>query len=278
MSRDHAIFARFNIKNRKRRTVFLRLFIGVGVIVCMVSVFWLITHAQFLQIEDVVVVGGTESMKMEIVSKLRGELLKTFWGKVWGSNVMIAWPNEIPKETLDMLPTIESLKIEKQYQNRKIIVHIKERIREGVWCRVEAPNLSANVREEKITGCWWFDRSGTLFKRGIATEGKFINMVKDFSGRPLGIGSIVLSDRLLKNMFSILGTLKNAKVNVREIELEDLSLEEITVRLRNGPRIHYSLRFGAENTETVLRDLALKRDFSTLEYVDFRVENRAYYR
>lgn len=148
--------------------------------------------------------------------------------------------------------------------------------------------------------CWWFDADGILFKSALAAEGNLLRVVQDYTQRSIGLLSPVLPQEFLPPLFSIFRVLDASGVNVREVRLVDLSRQEVEVsthggftsnrpdgspisprdgrRAGVGPTLYFSLRFTAENAFPVLNDLVVHGVFTNLEYVDFRVENRAYYR
>ncbi|MEK7077437.1 MAG: hypothetical protein AAB967_04385, partial [Patescibacteria group bacterium] len=72
--------------------------------------------------------------------------------------------------------------------------------------------------------------------------------------------------------------LGEAGVNWKEVRLNDLRLQEVEARVYGGPRMRFSMRFPADNALGVIQSLMAKPEFPRLEYLDFRVERRAYYK
>jgi hypothetical protein len=72
--------------------------------------------------------------------------------------------------------------------------------------------------------------------------------------------------------------LRASSLSVQAIELNDLSLEEVDVQTANGPIIDFSLQFPADEYLPVIQKLMLQSNFSKLQYVDCRTENRLFYR
>ena len=75
-----------------------------------------------------------------------------------------------------------------------------------------------------------------------------------------------------------MGAIKASGLTVEEIALHDIGLEEVDVSTYNGPVIYFSLRFNAMEDLPVLQQLLAKPNFNSLQYIDFRTENRAYYK
>jgi len=146
--------------------------------------------------------------------------------------------------------------------------------------------------------CWWFDSSGVIFRKAISVEGNLITSLNDYSQKNIGLNSKILPDEFIPNIFSIFRAVSASGLSVKETRLNDLALQEIEVDTYNGlpadlsaialataealakagPKIYFSLRFSADNVPEVIKSLKEKTTFGSLQYVDFRVENRVYYK
>lgn len=113
-------------------------------------------------------------------------------------------------------------------------------------------------------------------RRAPAAEGNIIHVVHDHAQADPGLGGIALAARFVPAITSIFRILDASEVPIKEVRIDDLSLEEVVVETYSGVRLLFSLRFGADSALPVLRSLGSK--LKNLEYVDFRVENRAYYK
>jgi hypothetical protein len=88
----------------------------------------------------------------------------------------------------------------------------------------------------------------------------------------------ILPESFVSNLISILSVLRHTGLEVKTVELKDLSLEEVTVTTANGPSLYFSLRFAADNYLTVIQSLMARSGFGKLQYIDCRTENRVYYK
>jgi len=178
----------------------------------------------------------------------------------------LIWPDNL-KDPGKFLPQIKSISIKKHYWGKKIEARVVERSPCGTWCMgAEAPD------------CFWFDEDGYIFKRGIPSEGNIIKSVNDLSGRKLGLGNTVLHNNFFLNLKSAFEVLEKSGIGVRTIELKDLSLEEVIAKTSEGPLVYFSLRFSSANSLDLLKTLKEGKSFSKLQYVDLRIQNRAYYK
>jgi len=155
-----------------------------------------------------------------------------------------------------------------------------------------------NQRSSASDSCWWFDSSGVIFRKAISVEGNLIASLDDYSQKNIGLNSKILPDEFIPNIFSIFRAVSASGLSVKEMRLNDLALQEIEVDTYNGlpadlsaialataealakagPKIYFSLRFSADNVPEVIKSLKEKTTFGSLQYVDFRVENRVYYK
>ena len=178
----------------------------------------------------------------------------------------LIWPDNL-KDPGKFLPQIKSISIKKHYWGKKIEARVVERLPYGTWCMGgEAPD------------CFWFDEDGYIFKRGIPSEGNIIKSVNDLSGRKLGLGNTVLENNFFLNLKSAFEVLEKSGIGVRTIELKDLPLEEVVAKTSEGPLVYFSLRFSSANSLDLLKTLKEGKSFSKLQYVDLRIQNRAYYK
>lgn len=151
---------------------------------------------------------------------------------------------------------------------------------------------------ESASDCFWFDSNGVIFKKSIETEGNLIVAVNDYSQKNIGIGSKILPDEFVFNILSVFRAISASGLSVREIRLNDLNLQEVevdtyddlsaesflsaaalaTAGAKAGPKIYFSLRFPVDNAADIIKSLKEKSLFGGLQYVDFRVGNRVYYK
>ena len=64
---------------------------------------------------------------------------------------------------------------------------------------------------------------------------------------------------------------------IQEARVRDLALQELEMRTAGGTRLFFSLRFPATDTAEVMQTLLRSTSSREIDYIDFRVERRAYY-
>lgn len=257
---------------REHRDRFRRFFVmvvwGVGGFVVCLGLAWVVLRSDVLSIRAVHVVGAHTTSSDEIVTALRSFVSRnTFWGRIFGPDFLLAWPSRVDPALLHLF-SLNSVVLDRAIFSREITVAVSERVARGVWC----------VSKEGQDSCWSFDADGMLFRRGVAMEGGLARTVRDETGRPLLLGSRVLSGVALEHFFGILSVLDRASIATSRLVLPELSLEEIHAKTYTGATIFFSLRFSPESVLPVLSGLVRNPGLRMLEYIDFRIEKRAYYK
>lgn len=266
---------------------------------------WLVIYSPLFRIQKIEISGNqrvtADDVRTFLILQFAGDSL---WKKVLGSRNILVWPENFSQDNLKLMPELKSIAIQKNYGSRSVFVNVIERQPLGIWCFVPRPNneqietnnkqifggdsVSFDENSSDNTACWWLDDEGVLFRRAFDVEGNLIEVIDDYSQRELGLGSKILPPQFISNLFTILKVVASSSLSIKEIRLNDLELQEIEVdtyggssaetSAKAGPKIYFSLRFPAANTLEVIRLFRGQTNFGNLKYLDFRVENRAYYK
>ena len=248
-------------QHRKKRRIFkLKIYVGLAIFLLLLAgIFYAVVYSPLFQITRIN--ADTETEKLKSFFSSRSKLAKFL-----GVNNILVWNNNVG-DFLKQNPQIINLSIKKNYFHREVDVNFQKRERFGIWCQ----QISAS--------CWWFDKNGVAFEYAPKTEGEMIYKVDDFSERQLVIGDKVIKEDLFANLLKIFNILKQSDLNIRTLQMKDLSLQEATIEPENVlmPKIYFSLRFDPAFAMPAIQ--AIKEyGLNKIEYVDFRVENRAYYK
>jgi len=293
---------------RRRYSIFAIMLLAIYVIVLALA--WLVFRSPVFRIKNITIIGNERTESGQILSLLQSRISKT----IFGLNNILAWPDELAGNDLSLLPTLKNLEIKKNFWARSIVVRVEERGPYGIWCYLQTQNdaeltqndadLTQNNAEQTQngaenfpqpsasiplnsafvphgsapSGCWLFDKDGVIFQKSLSVEGGLITAVDDYSQESRGLNSKILPDEFVQNMFSIFDVLNASGITVKDIRLNDLALQEIEADTFAGPKLYFSLRFPSTDDLEVLQSFLSRLSFKKLQYLDFRVENRAYYR
>lgn len=264
-------------RQRKKRRRFLKIKIFGGLalfFVLIIGAAYLVVYSPLLHIKNIsiqyleVQPPDINRQSLEVEPLLINELKDFFASQskitsFLGAENILIWDNrklaEFPKNL-----EIADLTIEKDYFERQVKINIKERKRFGIWC--------------EINNCFWFDKNGVIFSEAPMVEGNLIYKISDFSGRSLKFGDLALEEKLLANLIKIFDVLEKSDLKIKSLKLENLQLQEVITESTNSlPKIYFSLRIDPSFTLAAI-DSMKKIGLEKIEYVDLRVENRAYYK
>lgn len=252
-------------EKRKKRIFRNVIFIVLGVFLLLDGVGYLILRTRFFRTADIEVVGNKEVSSADVLAVARAQIFEDNYLKyVFGFGHLMIWPDRL-EEVEKLLPRIKTVEIEKSYLERRIVLKVVERENYGVWCA-----------EGDESECFSFDADGVIFARGMPSEGSLIYNVRDYSNRNLGMLNFVLPEAKFNYLKEIFEVVKIAGLNYRFIEIQDLKKEEVRVVSLSGPEIYFSLRFSPVFALTALQGIG--SGIEKLQYIDFRVENKAYYK
>lgn len=258
------------LEERKRRKKKMWTWGGFGLSVYCLSLLFLllVLRTPLFEVNSIQISGAKEIPEKNILSLLQSETLKSWPNRFLGANNLLVWPQSFSKEELALIPSLRSVQVEKDYAGKKILIQVAERQPYGIWC----------LETKDPPDCFWFDQDGIMFKQAFSAEGNLIRVVKDYYQQGLGMNDSVLPPQFLSNLFPILDVLQKTGLSVQEVALRHLDLEEVEVTTFNGPKLFFSLRFPPQGALQVINSLKARGGFKNLSYIDFRVENRAYYK
>lgn len=269
-------------RRRKRRWILFFIFLVLALGGIASGGGWLIFRSDIFRVRAIEISGNTTLRGSDIIEFTKTKISDNhrFAVQLFGFQSMLAWPTVRIEDNKGEPPALKSLTIRKNYARRSIEIAVKEREPYGIWCKMPGgENASSTDVEGSSDRCFWFDKEGILFKKSFVIEGgNLIPLLHDYSGRNLAVFSKILPDTSMPNLISIFDVLRASDLTAEEFRLEEIGLEETAVTTKNGPTLYFSLRFPADSTLAVLESIMKKSDFKSLRSIDFRVENRVYYK
>lgn len=252
-------------EKRKRRILRNVIFVVLGMLFIADGVGYLILRTRFFRTSNIEVVGNKEISSQDVLTAVKAQIFENNYLKyVFGFGHLMIWPEEFG-DINKLIPKLKTVKVDKSYIDRKIVLRVEERESYGVWCV-----------EKEVEKCFSFDKEGIIFSRGMPSEGSLIHNVRDYSERQLGILLRVLPEEKFNYLKEIFDVVEQAGLSYKFFEIQDLKKEEVEVVGTSGPSIYFSLRFSPVFALTALRGIG--GSFNKLQYIDFRVENKAYYK
>ncbi len=160
-----------------------------------------------------------------------------------------------------------SLFFDKNFFNRVKII-IKERTKDGIIC----PSAhDAN--------CFFFDKTGLLFKQSPESRGPFILSVKDNTKDNFRAGDKIENENLVNALIYLKEEFSDITViSIKEIKIINQNYDFI-LQTNNDWNIYFDPQVSIERQLHVLKTLFAEKKINaqeSLEYIDLRIKNKAY--
>ncbi len=296
------------VARRKKSRRFL-ISCGIGLTVLFVVLAGcgrLIFYSSFFKIKNFTVsVGDTESPQQIKNALVATVLSQSFIARVLGADNVLSWVGSTPALPPLVSGSLKEITIQKDIRNRTVSITALPRAPKGIWCQKEreiaipqSPQPPAETQNAGSTpvdkpvqevlpppvptanrDCWWFDEDGIVIEKGPAADGFLVPLVTEYKIRPLILGkSVVDQDSVMKNILSLIKGITQLKLKTVTIEIGDINLQEATVHTGANQTILFSLRFPPDTAFSAIKALQAKGQFNTVSQLDFRVENRVYYK
>lgn len=231
------------------------------------GIVWFTLNSSFLKINKFEVSRSPYYSQNEVFKEIKeykigqNPLLATL-----GPRNILFWALSSSDKTPPELSAASSVKVDVSLFKRKVSAAIESRDVFGVAC-----NISKD--------CYTFNEKGTVLTRAPYVEGNLVLRV-EFTNKDK---KFVLGKKILpreewnKNLIETLKQVKESKFEIENVKIKDLKLREWVLSLPSVD-LYFDLNFVPEQLPNVLKRLRNKTDFSEIEYVDFRVRDRVYYK
>jgi hypothetical protein len=119
-----------------------------------------------------------------------------------------------------------------------------------------------------------------IFARIPEVRGPLILRLEDNqSDFPVVLGAQYFGDQaFLPHVYETNAVLADAGIVPTLLRVRDKRLYEWEAVLGNGPTLYFSGFFVPQNISGVVRDIRNATSFENLSYIDFRVENKVFYK
>lgn len=259
----------FVLKSKPGRFKVWLLIGGFVLLVIAAAGGYFVVYSDFFKVRNFEIEATSLVPRDILFSVLTSEMkLTQKWKNRLGQNNILFWEfDKKPRVKSELLAALSDLDVETNLREKKVVVRVKERELFAVWC------LS------KLGRCYGIDKEEIPFVAVPEPQGSLILKFEDQNEREIKLGEPVLANReWFKNLLHTVETIKVSNLPVSAVVIKDLVLEEWEAEIYPGTSFYFSLNFVPENLESLLKNLSKQLDFKKLTYLDFRVQNRIYYK
>ncbi|MDO8584590.1 MAG: hypothetical protein Q7R85_00520 [bacterium] len=214
----------------------------------------------FFYYRSIEISGESHVSRADLLADLRAYPLKNVFGRFLGFDHFFVWGSSSIALPELVLSRVE---VSRDFARRVLRVSVTDRERALVWCGAE-------------NACAWVDPMGIAFQYAPFADGQLITSISEDGALP-PLGAAVLPGNQFMRLQRVIEIVQGAGLMVEHIVF-DRNLLEVTVTARNAPTLAFSLRFDSAFAATALSVLSGRKDFRNINVVDFRVEQKAYYK
>lgn len=250
------------------RIFYIRLSSIISILIVFFGILYVVIWSPLLRVTSFEITNDNLATPSSFVkTAVIAETLRSasWWKGIVGSDNILFWLFDL-KHSVIAASYLKSIEVNSSLWKKDVQITIEERHAEGVWC--------AGSSE-----CFVFDQDGIIFAKAPEVRGVLITKVNDESNRIITEhGSALPHKQWFANILSTLDILEKAGMTAKRVTLRDTNLREWEAVTSENLTFHFSLNFIPDNLSRILNDVNDRLPVSSIEYLDFRVPNRLYYR
>lgn len=229
--------------------------------------------SPFFKVKEIAVKGNRHIAAAALIETSRDFLMTNNFLFLKNDNINFISVKDIGQKLQNEFYRIDSISVKKNYPD-KLVLDVKEREAAEILC-------DGDETASDYFDCFLVDRNGLAFERAADSKGFLILRILDKRGGEIEIGKKVLNPELIQFTEKITGNFKNfIKYNIKLLVLEHPAQREITV-LVDDWKIIFDVSGDPDKQLLVLKEVLekeVKENIGKLDYIDLRVEGRAYYK
>lgn len=267
----------FSSKRGKKRLV-VNILYTVIILTLVSGIGYFFIFSKFFKIKNISVSGNDYIVGAAIIGGLKDVLNQEKFIVLKNDNINFFDIDDAKTDLMLAFPRIEEISLEKKYPS-SIKISIKEKEISEILCKGD--KNSDSQKEEYDSKCYFIDKNGVAFDEAAQTQGFLILKIIDKRGQDFGLNSKALNKEFVDFVGVIRKKFKSAlSQNIKWFVLEHPAQREVVAVVDNW-RIIFDIEGSPEKQLFVLKeviDKEIKDQKNNLEYVDLRIDGRAYYK
>ncbi|MGC9046624.1 MAG: hypothetical protein ACP5IC_00685 [Minisyncoccia bacterium] len=237
-------------------------------IVFVIFLLFVVFYSNLFTVKKInVQFNGLDLNKSIVLTQIeKNIIIKQKFKAFLGPNNILFWLSLPSINVLDINSYIKSITISANLFSKNVDIVLNSRKPLGVYCFMN-------------NSCYVFDDEGVLYTLAPTVYGSLIIKINDSNSRYVILGSDVLQNKQwFNNMITIINILRNNNFNVDNIVIKNLDLREWSATLNKHINVDFGFESNVENFDQILTGLKSRIDFSKINYIDFRIENKVFYK
>ena len=265
---------------KPKETIFKKLWFWILILVLIIigSVFYFAIFWTGIQIQNFVVSGNnkitTQELQRIASTDSNTGLLKLWNFQIISRSILLANTDSINKDILQKFPIIEKVTVNKSFP-KTITLGVTERNPVGVYC----PSTDTTQTD----GCFLIDNNGVIYQQISMPTSDFVIVRQVLQDPNLYTGEGVVGPNAMADISKIQKDLQdNFQINTSEALIT--SPIRLNITTGEGWQIYFNLQGNPDiNSQLTKLNLLLNGDITpdvrkTLQYIDLRFQDRAFYK
>lgn len=260
------------LKNKRKKRRRIRLFFYFfSAVLCAAAIFYFVFFSGYFDTHKVSF-SGMDAIAADEARKAMDAILdESVFFASSRRNIFLFSTASAERALEDYFPRIETVHVSKKFFAKEIRVVIAERQPAGIACG----------KEENVS-CFYFDNNGVLFANAPVITGATVLMVKDGN---LPSPQALPFTQYARETIAFMRGAKQAAYDIAGATIISFSLVNEYGDMEAVTLEGYAILFTTErdflSQARIVKNLLaleIKEQVSQLDYIDLRVENRAYYK
>lgn len=255
------------VSNKRKRVKIWVFLVPIFLIFLSGGLIYSVSRLNFFKVKDFNVQGTNLISKEALLAEIaEGIKHQPKWRTWFGKDNILFWQfNKNTSFKSGSIASLAALEVKTDLIQKKVEIVAKDRELYAVWC---------------VSGeCYGIDETGIPFILVAEPQGVLILKIEDENQKEIKLGKPVFEkNEWFKNIKNAVETIKENNLPVKIIKIKDFRIEEWEAEIYLGFSVFFSLNFLPENFNNILKNLSKDLNFKKLNYLDFRVKNRIYYK
>lgn len=243
--------------------------IGIGIFLILFGgLLVFVFFSNYCKVADVVV-AGNRLVDSETAIRFTEDSVKNknSFLSFFGQQNILFWLFAPREQDFIGISEIARITIDTDFSKRVIFLHITERDISYIMCR------------PLETMCYGITKDGIIFSQIPRVEGGLMFKIDDEANVPVVIGERYFADPAFLDMvYKTTQILIGLDMRPMRVVVRDHALYDWDALFPHGPIFRFSGQFVPGELPVVIRDIKKQANLNSLEYVDFRAENKVYYK
>ena len=245
------------------------LFFFIAILVCLLSISWLIFLSPFFEIKTISIVSENIYVTSENVAEIMSRI--TTFGL--SNNILLLSNKRLNSELAAAFPSITDIIVAKKLFHT-VTIDFNRRIQIGIWCHPMGG-------QPQVDNCYYVDKDGIIFAKTQIIQGNLILKIEDQSKNNVSLGDRVLNNDQMNFILAFNNKIaENNKFKILKFKIKPNSSVELEAITDKNWSIYLDEKQNpteAVNNLLSILEEAIK-NIENLEYIDLRILNRVFYK